>query len=193
VFHHIPIFSFSIFSKITLHFAENAFRLACFLKYTLAWAWHAFMKIHLLAVGRAKSSPETHLFDQYIKRLSWPFQLHEVEEKKPLPPEKLKDKEAALLLQACPKGAVLIALDERGKTMSSPDFAALIGGMQGETQTLAFAIGGAHGHGQALRQQARHIISFGKMTFPHMLVRTLVAEQIYRAKTILDGHPYHKI
>lgn len=153
------------------------------------------MQIILAAVGRARAGPERVLFEHYQGRLKQPFclQLKEVEEKRPLQGAELKSSEAKLLLAAVPTGALIIALDERGKTLSSPALASQIGGWrdQGHHQ-LAFVIGGADGLHESVRKQARLRMSFGRQTWPHMLVRGLLAEQIYRAQCILGGHPYHR-
>lgn len=152
------------------------------------------MKLLIAAVGREKSnSPTNQLFVNLQKRIPWEVTVKEIEEKRKLPPEQLKTREAELLLQAIPAGAKIIALDEHGKNMDSPSFAAKITDWQDMGhQSIAFVIGGAYGHGEALRQKADLLLSFGKMTWPHMLVRPMLIEQIYRAYTISTGHPYHK-
>lgn len=135
------------------------------------------------------------LFEHYRGRLQHPFSLDlkEVEEKRSLQGGELKRSEAALLLAAAPKGALLIALDERGKTLTSVDFADQIGCWRDEGQReLVFLIGGADGLDESIRKQARLTLSFGNQTWPHMLVRGLLAEQLYRAQCILGGHPYHR-
>ncbi|MCW9045967.1 MAG: 23S rRNA (pseudouridine(1915)-N(3))-methyltransferase RlmH [Alphaproteobacteria bacterium] len=151
------------------------------------------MRIHLIAVGRAKAGPEKTLFDHYTNRLSWPFTLKEVEEKKKLPPLKLKEREAELLLAAVPKGATIVALDERGREFKSLEFATKLEGWRDNgVGDIAFLIGGADGHGEAIRQKAALLVSLGKATWPHMLVRPMIVEQIYRGQCILSGHPYHR-
>ena len=153
------------------------------------------MRIMIAAVGRAKAGPEKALFEHYAARLQQPFslQLKEVEEKRPLQGAELKRREAALLTAAVPKGALMVALDERGKSLSSPAFAEKIGGWRDEgMRDLAFLIGGADGLDESIRKQARLTLSFGAQTWPHMLVRGLLAEQLYRAQCILGGHPYHR-
>ena len=101
--------------------------------------------------------------------------------------------ESALLAQAIPAGAVLVLLDERGRTLDSPEFAArLRRWADGGTRDLAFAIGGADGHAPALRDRADLLLSFGPMVWPHMLARVMLAEQLYRAASILSGGPYHR-
>lgn len=153
------------------------------------------MKCTIAAIGRAKSNcPEMKMAQDYLKRLPWECQFKETEEKRQLPPEKLKEKEASLLLSIAPKDAVKIILDENGKTMDSQAFASQLERYQDEgRQQVCFFIGGAFGHGDELKQQADLMLSFGKMTWPHLMVRTMLAEQLYRAYTILNNHPYHKI
>lgn len=151
------------------------------------------MKLMLAAVGRAKNGPERALFEQYASRLKLPFDVREVEEKRPLSSAERKAREADLLLACVPAGAVVIALDERGKLYGSEDFAAAYGGwLERGAPCVAFLIGGADGHGDAVRARADTLLSLGKMTWPHMLVRAMLAEQLFRAQSILDGHPYHR-
>ncbi len=152
------------------------------------------MRVLLAAVGKAKAGPELDLYHQYLRRLSPPPILKEVEEKRPLASAQLKAREAELLLACVPAGAVVVALDERGRDLDSPDFAEKIRGWRdGGTADLAFLIGGADGHGEAVRARADLALSLGRMTWPHMLVRALLAEQLWRAQAILSGHPYHRI
>lgn len=102
--------------------------------------------------------------------------------------------QGVLLTKALPDGAALCVLDERGKTLSSPEFAQAIAGWRDAgRQDAAFVIGGADGVDPALRQRADLVISFGRMVWPHMLVRVMLAEQLYRAATILSGSPYHRV
>ena len=151
----------------------------------------------LIAVGRAKPGAVRDLYEHYAERLGHGplggLTLKEVEERRPLSPEELKRREAELLLGALPKGARLIALDERGETLTSSDFAALLGRWRdGGVGDLAFAIGGAGGLDASLREAAALTISLGPLTWPHLLSRALLAEQLYRAQSILAGHPYHR-
>ena len=152
------------------------------------------MRFSLIAIGKARNGPERDLFTHYRDRLRWPFNLVELELKKNLPTTQARqDAEAALLQEAIPKGAVIIALDERGKNLSSREFATQIQQFQDSGERdIALIIGGADGLAASIKQQARLMISYGKATWPHMLVRGMVAEQLYRAQTILDGHPYHR-
>ena len=156
------------------------------------------MRIHLCAVGRLRSGPERTLIDDYVQRFDrtgralalGPLTEHEVEDKKNLG----MAAEAELLARAVPTGAVLVTLDERGKQMTSPDFASLLARWRDEgRQDVAFVIGGADGIDPALRARADASLSFGAMVWPHMLVRVMLAEQLYRAASILAGLPYHRV
>ena len=155
------------------------------------------MRVHLCAVGRLRSGPERELIDDYTTRFDrtgralalGPFLEHEVEDKKGGGMEA----EAALLERALPSGALLVTLDERGRLLSSPEFAdQLAKWREGGRQDVAFVIGGADGIAPALRARADFSISFGKMVWPHMMVRVMLAEQLYRASAILSGAPYHR-
>lgn len=159
------------------------------------------MRITLAAVGRAKAGPSRELYRDFAARLNTqgnrgplgPLTLKEVEERRPLPPAELKRREGDLLLAAIPPGARLIALDRRGKSLSSEDFAALLSRWRDEgAGDLAFAIGGAEGLDNTVLDAAILILSLGSLTWPHMLVRAMLAEQVYRVQTILTGHPYHR-
>jgi len=117
----------------------------------------------------------------------------ELEERRPLPPAQLKAREAELILAALPGGARLVALDEHGEGWSSRALAERIGRWREQgAAMLGFAIGGADGLGDAVARRADALLSLGAMTWPHLLVRTLLLEQLYRAQQILAGHPYHR-
>lgn len=154
------------------------------------------MRIQIIAVGRARVGPEQELFLSYGQRLKWPVALKEVEEKRKLPPAELKSRKGELLLAALPErgaGRVVVALDGRGRRLSSTAFARQIGAWRDRGVTdLAFLIGGADGLSDRVRDQADFILSLGDMTWPHLLARALLAEQLYRAQSILAGHPYHR-
>ncbi len=153
----------------------------------------SFLRTHLIAVGRMKPGPERTLFDHYAARLTPPPEMREVEEKRALPPPKMKAREAELLLGAVPDGARIVAMDERGKRFSSTAFAKKLGDWRDEgVRDVAFVIGGADGLDRAVLDKAALTLSLGEMTWPHMLVRGLLAEQLYRANAILSGHPYHR-
>ncbi|MDZ7602980.1 MAG: 23S rRNA (pseudouridine(1915)-N(3))-methyltransferase RlmH [Hoeflea sp.] len=159
------------------------------------------MRITLFAVGRLKAGPESELSSRYLDRfaksggaLGLDFaRTIEIPESRAATAELRKKDEAAQLARALPEGAALILLDERGKTPDSPGFAALLARLRDEgRRDLVLAIGGADGLDPDLRAGADAVISFGRMTWPHQLVRILAAEQLYRAVTILSGHPYHR-
>ncbi|MBQ6855323.1 MAG: 23S rRNA (pseudouridine(1915)-N(3))-methyltransferase RlmH [Alphaproteobacteria bacterium] len=152
------------------------------------------MNIIITAIGKLKKqSPENILIQEYIRKTRWNITIKELEEKKTLSGLALKEAESHLLLSAIPSDAKIVVLDETGKTPSSREFADKIRQWQnaGES-TIAFLIGGADGHADFLKQRADYKLSFGRMTLPHMLARVVLSEQIYRAKTIIDGHPYHR-
>lgn len=156
------------------------------------------MRVHLCAVGRLRAGPERALFDDYTTRFDrtgralslGPLTEHEVEDKKGGGMEA----EADLLSRAIPSGALIACLDERGKVLSSPEFAdQLARWRDGGRQDVAFVIGGADGIAPGLRDRADFLLSFGRMVWPHMLVRVMIAEQLYRAANILSGGPYHRV
>ena len=154
------------------------------------------MRVHLLVVGRLRAGPEAVLVADYLARFDaagrplglGPARVAEVEDRR----GRGADAEAALLLAAAPAGP-LVALDERGRQLDSPAFAARLAAFRdGGARDLAFAIGGADGHGAAVREKAALTLSFGAMVWPHMLARAMLAEQLYRAATILGSGPYHR-
>ncbi len=149
------------------------------------------MRFLVVAVGRARAGPELALWQEFSGRLTTPVRLVEVESKKAGPG--LKDREAELLLKAVPDAAALVALDERGKSLSSEAFSKTLAKWRDEgTSDVAFVIGGADGLADSVRARTRLLLSLGAMTWPHMLVRGLLAEQLYRAERIWAGHPYHR-
>ena len=159
------------------------------------------MRVGLFAVGRLKAGPEKDLAARYLDRFAQAGPasglevgtLAEVGECRAGNAETRKREEAAMLEKALPDGAVLLLLDERGKALGSPAFADLIGGFRDAgKRELMIAIGGADGLDPALHARAAATLCLGKMTWPHQLVRILIAEQLYRAVTILSGHPYHR-
>lgn len=156
------------------------------------------MRIHLCAVGRLRSGAERDLIDDYVQRFDrtgralslGPLAEHEVEDRR----GGGMAAEADLLARAVPAGAVLAVLDERGRVLSSPEFAdQLAKWRDGGRQDVAFVIGGADGIAPVLRDRADFALSFGRMVWPHMLVRVMLAEQLYRAASILSGAPYHRV
>jgi 23S rRNA (pseudouridine1915-N3)-methyltransferase len=157
------------------------------------------MRIIVAAVGRARAAPEQALFEDYARRLvkggpaGLTLELAEVEERRKIAGEALRKAEAELLLARIPKDSTLVALDGRGKALGSEAFANQLARWRDEgIGDLAFVIGGADGLDPAVLRRARFVLSLGSMTWPHLLVRAMLAEQIYRAQSILLGHPYHR-
>lgn len=151
------------------------------------------MRTTILAMGKWKKGPEQALFDTYCARMRPSPVLKEFDVRKKLSGAELKQAEAELLLDNVPKGAVIVALDERGKSMSSREFAGKIEKWQDQGRgDITFIIGGADGLDETVRARADLLISFGAMTWPHMLVRPMLAEQLFRSSAILSGHPYHR-
>ena len=155
------------------------------------------MRVQICAVGKMRAGAERDLLDDYLTRFDrtgrnlglGPVEVIEVEAKKPG-----KAEEAALLLKALPKKPVICAMDERGKVMTSPQFSDMMANVRDAGNgDLCFVIGGADGLDHELRQQAQHVLSFGKMVWPHMLARVMLAEQLYRGASILAGLPYHRV
>lgn len=154
----------------------------------------------LLCVGRMKSGPERELYARYAKRIEAMrniglegLDLKEIDESKARSPAERMAQEGAALLAALPADAPLVVFDERGKTVSSMQFAGTITRERDSgRKAMCFAIGGAEGLDPAVRARAAAVFSFGAMTLPHQIVRILAAEQIYRALTIISGHPYHR-
>ena len=150
------------------------------------------MQLFIVAVGKNRGSAEHRLAEDWLGRLPEAGGIHEVESKLPAGAKRTDD-EAIRLLRAVPAGAALAILDPRGKDHSSEDLAALICDWRDSGYgAAAFAIGGADGHAATIRQKALRTISFGRATWPHMLCRAMLAEQLYRASMILTGHPYHR-
>jgi len=151
------------------------------------------VSITLATIGKFKSGAEQDLYQMYEKRLQWKINLKAFDAKKLPSAEQRKSEEAKLLLGACEKADCLIALDEKGKSFSSQEFAHYLQQrMDTGNNHLGFIIGGADGLHESIRQQSHLLLSFGRMTFPHLLVRGLLMEQLYRATTIINHHPYHR-
>ncbi|MEM6939087.1 MAG: 23S rRNA (pseudouridine(1915)-N(3))-methyltransferase RlmH [Pseudomonadota bacterium] len=156
------------------------------------------MRVHICAIGRLRPGPEKELVEDYLARFSrlgrqlslGPADMVEVEDKR----GGGMTAEAALLLRAAPQGALICVLDERGVQETSPKFADRLSLWRDQgARDVAFVIGGADGIDPSLRAQAQHALSFGKMVWPHLLVRVMLAEQLYRAASILSGGPYHRL
>lgn len=145
------------------------------------------MKVTILAIGKCKkSSPEALLIGEYLKRSSWQITIKEQD-------NSTQQAEAKFLTQNIPHGAKVIVLDERGENIKSTELASKIANWQlNGVSELCFLIGGADGHLPSTRDRADLVLSFGKLTLPHMLMRVVLIEQIYRLQTIIAGHPYHR-
>ena len=150
------------------------------------------MKLVILAVGRGRVTPEQELATEWLARLPQGGELIEVESKLPAGDARRMD-EGQRLLRHCPDNIPLIACDPRGRDTSSEAMAKLLARWRDTGMASAcFAIGGADGHSQELLERAEARIAFGSATWPHMLFRAMLAEQLYRATMILAGHPYHR-
>jgi 23S rRNA (pseudouridine1915-N3)-methyltransferase len=159
------------------------------------------LRLQVLCVGRLKAGPERQLVARYSERIDLagrsvglgPMDVREIAESGARRSDDGKIDEALRIAALLPDGGTLWALDEKGTSLTSEDFARGIAKLRdGGTSALGFAIGGPDGLDESLRQRANRLIAFGAMTLPHQLVRVLLLEQIYRATTILSGHPYHR-
>jgi 23S rRNA (pseudouridine1915-N3)-methyltransferase len=158
------------------------------------------VRLSVVAVGRLKSGPERSLVERYRERVEAlgrplglsPFDLTEIPEGRGRrAPDRQAEEAAALVAKIGP--AALVAFDERGKSISSEAFATLLARWRDRGRPgAACVIGGPDGLDEAVRGRAELVLSFGALTLPHQLVRVLVVEQLYRAMTILAGHPYHR-
>jgi 23S rRNA (pseudouridine1915-N3)-methyltransferase len=160
------------------------------------------VRLILITVGRLKAGPERELFERYAKRIGemartvgiGGFDMREIDEGRARRTEDRQSEEARAIRTVLPPSAKLVLCDERGKSLTSMEFARDIGAARdGDDSAYALAIGGPDGFEPDLRKEAQRTIAFGAMTWPHQLVRIMAAEQCYRALTILAGHPYHRI
>ena len=136
--------------------------------------------LHIVARGKIGRSPESELVERYLKRISWPTKLTELPDSGRAPP-------------ALPHSSISVLLDERGEALSSTELARRLEEWRdGGKRELRFSIGSADGHSQAERSRADMLLSFGPATWPHLLVRAMLAEQLFRATSILANHPYHR-
>jgi 23S rRNA (pseudouridine1915-N3)-methyltransferase len=144
------------------------------------------MKIQIIAVGLLKSGPEKALFDQYAKRLGYKLKVVEIDSR--------QDKKipASAYLKALSEKDMVIILDEGGENLSSRSFAQKLETYIQSGKQLSFIIGGAYGIPEEVKHVACSRISFGKLTWPHLLARVLLVEQLYRAQQITSNHPYHR-
>lgn len=159
------------------------------------------MRIAVYAVGRMKAGPEQDLAARYFDRFSKSggaigldfAGVAEIAESRAASGPERKRAETSQLISTLPAGGALIILDERGRNLGSEEIAARIAGMRDAgTKHVTIAIGGPDGHDAAARERAELVVAFGAQTWPHQLVRVMLAEQLYRVATILSGHPYHR-
>jgi len=151
------------------------------------------VRVTILAVGRDRTGPARELFEDYRRRSLWPIELVEITAAGRLPAARRRAEEGLRLLAALPRDAVPIALDEHGRQLDSESFARRLGDWRERGEhDLAFLIGGPDGLEPSVLARARAVYALGRMTWPHRLVRVLLAEQLYRAQAILAGHPYHR-
>jgi len=159
------------------------------------------MRVTIAAIGRMKTGPEHALVDDYVTRIRalgrqagvTAIEMRDIPESGAATPELRRADEATRLMAGLPPEAVLVALDEHGKSLTSKGFASRLGRLAGEGRSeTAFLLGGPDGLDRALVVRAGLVLALGTMTWPHRLARVLLAEQIYRAVTILVNHPYHR-
>jgi 23S rRNA (pseudouridine1915-N3)-methyltransferase len=147
--------------------------------------------LHLIAVGRLRAGPERDLFDRYSARLRPPLALTEIAEARGTPAE-IRRREGAALIAALPPRAFAVALDQGGQAPDSARLAALVDRWLWDQSSICFLIGGAEGLDRAVLDRADAVLSLGPLTWPHMLARAMLAEQLYRARAIASGYPYHR-
>jgi len=149
------------------------------------------MMLRLIAVGRLRGGAEAELFDRYNARLRPKFELTEIAEGRGTPAE-VRRREASALLAVLPDPAFVVALDQGGNTPNSEELARLLERWLVTAKTICFLVGGAEGLGSSVLKRADYALSLGCLTWPHFLVRAMLAEQLYRARSITMGHPYHR-
>lgn len=150
----------------------------------------AGLKINIYAIHKiASSAPELEIISNYAKRIPWSINIHQLEVKGKFPPEKQKDLEGELLLKSIPENSIVIVLDERGSQFTSIEFSTYL---EKQIQPISFIIGGAYGLSEKIKKKSNLQISLSKMTMPHVMARVMLVEQLYRAYTIRENHPYHK-
>lgn len=147
--------------------------------------------MRVIAVGRCRDGPEAELFARYSARIPPALALTEIADGKGSP-EEIKRREADALLAALPGKAFVVALDLAGEALDSTAFAARLDGWLTLSRPIRFLIGGAEGLDRSVLTRADFTLSLGRLTWPHLLVRGMLAEQIYRARSIAAGHPYHR-
>lgn len=148
--------------------------------------------LRLIAIGRLRDGPEAELFARYSARLRPTIAVTEIAEARGGTPPEVKRRECEALLAALPAPAFVVALDSGGAMPDSEELARLLQRWLGIARSVCFLIGGAEGLDQPAIARADYVLSFGRLTWPHFLVRAMLAEQLYRAQTIAAGHPYHR-
>lgn len=152
------------------------------------------MLIKILAIGKINNSPYKEIFDIYQKRIKWKINIKELEVKensKKISNKIIIDKEERLILDQIDQYEILICLDLGGENISTEDLSEIITNYRHSGKKICFAIGGASGFGKKIKKRADRVISFGKITLPHLMARCVLIEQIYRSYTISNNHPYH--
>jgi|TARA_B110000438_G_C15703581_1_gene602136 23S rRNA (pseudouridine1915-N3)-methyltransferase len=155
------------------------------------------MRLIIATIGRWKTgnklAPEQILYERYASRIRSSIELREIEEKKKYKANTLKKREGELLISQVPDGAVIVALDEEGIALSSMAFANKMANWSFDgKKCIVFMIGGPDGLDKIIKERASLVLSLGNLTWPHLLVRGMLAEQIYRTECILNRHPYHR-
>jgi len=147
--------------------------------------------MRLIAVGRQRRGPEAELFARYNARLRPALSVTEIVEARGSPAE-VKRREATELLAALPESAFVVVLDSAGEMPQSSRLARLLERWLGFSRTICFLIGGTEGLDASVIAHADYVLSFGPLTWPHFLMRPMLAEQLFRAQSIVSGHPYHR-
>ncbi|MCB1784314.1 MAG: 23S rRNA (pseudouridine(1915)-N(3))-methyltransferase RlmH [Alphaproteobacteria bacterium] len=150
------------------------------------------LKIEIIAVGRVRKGPYYEFIEEYKKRIQWPLTIHEIEAKS-TEPVRAQQEESDKIQDKLSNSAIVVVLDERGDGLRSLDFAHTLDKFKNSGEThIQFVIGGADGLLDAVRDRADILLSFGQQTWPHLMARVMLLEQVYRAQQILAGHPYHR-
>ena len=150
------------------------------------------MKYQISCIGKSSNSPEQNLIEKYLIRVNNKVDIKEIGLKNQSSHSNIEE-EGKMILSSSPKNSILIILDKEGTSYSSEKLADMIKSYENENiKIINFAIGGPFGHGKFIKSKAKKIISFGKMTWSHLMTRVMIIEQIYRVESIFNNHPYHK-
>ncbi len=150
------------------------------------------MNINIVSIGQFKNSEYKPIFFNYISKLPWEVKLTELKPYKHKNQQLRKEKDSDKLIEKVNENQIIISLDKSGNTITSEEFTQLITQQKQDNKNISFLIGGADGISASCLKKSNIIISFGKMTWPHLLARLLLAEQLYRASSIISNHPYHR-